>query len=54
MTKERRFTAVIDFSATVTIFANSLEEAEEEAANIDVTEVLDNISTSTVIHVEEE
>lgn len=47
-----RYAVTLDFSATTSIEANSQEEAEEIGQGVDATEVLDNMSGATVIHIE--
>lgn len=48
------YAVTLDFSTTITIEANSPEEAEEKGNQVDITEVFDNCGCPTVIHVEEE
>jgi len=48
------YAATVDFTATFQIEADSLEEAEAEAGQVDPTELLDHFGDATVVHVERE
>lgn len=46
------YAVTLEFNCTIGVEADSLEEAETKAAEIDATEVLDDLSLANVVHVE--
>ena len=49
-----KYAVTLDYTATISVEADSPEEAEAQAEGTDATDVLDDLGTGIVIHVEEE
>lgn len=50
----KKWTVILDYTCAITVYAETSDEAEQQGAGTDATEVLDNLGTGTVIDVTEE